>query len=173
VPTRVTSVASPDSIAAFNEYIGVPISVTNEYSVTFSILDAHRPFVTANEFTWELFRPELQRQLKELDATANTSMRVSATLLELLPIGSGNVKEVSRALLLSPRTLQRRLESEGVTFQELLNQTRESLARHYLHRTAMTTTDIAFLLGYDEPSSFYRAFHAWTGITPEHARLAN
>ncbi len=171
-PTRVTSIVSTDPTGAFNEYFGVPISVTNEYSVTFSRLDAQRPFLTANESTWELFRPDLRRRLKELDATATTSVRVSATLLELLPVGAGNVKAVSRSLLLSPRTLQRRLESEGVTFQGILNETRESLARHYLNKSSMTTTDIAFLLGYDEPSSFYRAFHSWTGLTPEHARLA-
>ncbi len=65
-----------------------------------------------------------------------------------------------------------RLESEGVTFQEILNETRESLAPHYLNKSRVTMTDIGFLLGYDEPSSFYRAFHAWTGVTPERVRLS-
>lgn len=171
-PTRMTSVVAPESPDAFNKYLGIPITLNNEYSLSFSVLDAHLPFVTANETTWELFRPELQRQLKELNGTARTSERVGATLLELLPIGAGNVKAVSRALLLSPRTLQRRLENEGVTFQKVLQETRESLARHYLDQSPMTTTDIAFLLGYDEPSSFSRAYHSWTGTTPEHARSA-
>jgi len=171
-PTRITSVVAPESSDAFDEYLGAPIEVGDEYSLSFSALDAHLPFVTANETTWELFRPELQRRLNELNGAARTSERVSATLLELLPVGAGNVKAVSRALLLSPRTLQRRLENEGVTFQEVLQETRESLARHYLDQSPMTTTDIAFLLGYDEPSSFSRAYHSWTGTTPEHARSA-
>lgn len=52
----------------------------------------------------------------------------------------------------------------------MLNATRESLARHYLVNGSFTAAEIAFLLGYEEPSSFYRAFHSWTGQTPERIR---
>ena len=67
---------------------------------------------------------------------------------------------------MSPRTLQRRLQRELVSYQDILNETRLALARNYLSRSTLTASEIAFLLGYDDPNSFYRAFAAWTGQTP-------
>ena len=54
----------------------------------------------------------------------------------------------------------------------LLQETREALARHYLEKTALPVAEISFLLGFDEPNSFYRAFRTWTGTTPERMRDA-
>jgi AraC-like DNA-binding protein len=66
--------------------------------------------------------------------------------------------------------LQRRLNEAGESFQSILSATREALARHYLKRPELSATEISFLLGYDDPSSFFRAFTAWTGTTPEQLR---
>jgi AraC-like DNA-binding protein len=79
------------------------------------------------------------------------------------------MQAVARAFALSSRTLQRQLKSENVTFQCVLNETREALAQHYLAQGRLTVAEIAFLLGYEDPSSFYRAFHSWTGQTPQSA----
>ena len=76
----------------------------------------------------------------------------------------------AREVGLGTRTLQRRLNEEGTTFMTQLNGTREKLALHYLQRTQYSCTEIAFLLGFEEPSSFFRAFHEWTGATPEALR---
>ena len=54
--------------------------------------------------------------------------------------------------------------------QHILDTTREELARHYLARPELSAPDITFLLGYQETSSFYRAFQKWTGETPERVR---
>lgn len=67
---------------------------------------------------------------------------------------------------------KRRIEAEGSSFQRILAKTREALARHYLEGTDLPAAEIAFLLGFDEPKSFYRAFRGWTGTTPEHLRQA-
>ena len=71
---------------------------------------------------------------------------------------------------MSKRTLQRRLEEEGENFRVLINRCRENLARHYLSNTNLSGYEIAFLLGFEDPNSFYRAFMAWTGQTPETVR---
>lgn len=71
---------------------------------------------------------------------------------------------------MSTRTLQRRLQLEDTAFQTVLRDTREALARHYLTSSTMSAAEIAYLLGYDDTRSFYRAFHAWTGQTPEQVR---
>jgi AraC-like DNA-binding protein len=67
---------------------------------------------------------------------------------------------------------QRRLKVEGVSFRDVLNMTRERIARHYLRNSNMTGAEISFLLGFEDPNSFFRAFHGWTGTTPERARVA-
>ena len=80
------------------------------------------------------------------------------------------MEAVARELAMSTRTLQRRLKGEGTSFQAVLGETRESLARHYLANSEMSAGEISFLLGYEDPRSFYRAFHDWTGLTPQVVR---
>jgi AraC-like DNA-binding protein len=74
--------------------------------------------------------------------------------------------------MLSRRTLQRRIEAEATTFQQILDTTRTELATHYLEHTALSIAEVSFLLGFSEPNSFYRAFRGWTGTTPDNVRRA-
>lgn len=141
--------------------------------ITFSSTDALRPFLTVNEGMWRVFEPELRRRLSELDATATTGERVQAVLLELIPGNAASIDAVAVRLGMSRRTLQRRLEEEGESFRALINSIREKLARHYLQNSALSGSEIAFLLGFEDPNSFYRAFHEWTGQTPDSARQAH
>jgi len=97
--------------------------------------------------------------------------RVRQVLLELLPAGSPRAEDVSRRLNLSKRSLYRRLSEEGATFQQVLDQTRHTLALHYLKDEALQLSEISFLLGFSDPRSFYRAFRGWTGQTPTEARM--
>jgi AraC-like DNA-binding protein len=71
---------------------------------------------------------------------------------------------------MSERTLARRLAEEGVTFVEVLQQLKATLARHYLEEKAMPISKIAWLLGFEEPSSFSHAFKRWTGKSPRELR---
>ena len=143
------------------------------HALTFAKVDAERPFLTANEAMWKVFEPSLRLRLAELDDSASVSERVRATLLESLPSGKASMDAVAGRLALSKRTLQRRLSEEGTSFQIVLNRTREDLARHYLSRTAYSCAEISFLLGFEDPNSFFRAFHEWTGDTPESLRQAS
>lgn len=175
VPVRPLRVVTPDPPRdedAYLDYLGVPIQKGSSFSVVFSATDAARPFLTANERMWEFFEPELRRRLSELEAGASVAERVRASLLELLPAGEVSMEAVARDLAVSTRTLQRRLKGEGITFQSVLNETRESLARFYLANSQMPAGEISLLLGYEDPRSFYRAFHSWTGQTPQLVRAA-
>lgn len=155
----------------YTEYAGIPIAYGPRWSVTFDDRDADRPFLTANERMWEYFEPGLRRSLADLDQIASTAELVHAALLKLLPAGAATTSAVAKELAVSPRTLQRRLQLESTAFQTILRTTRESLARHYLTSSMMTAAEIAYLLGYDDTTSFYRAFHDWTGQTPEAVRM--
>lgn len=169
-PVQITSPRMPDDRDAYRAYLGTDIESSSEISAVFSSADASHPFLTSNDWIWETFEPSLRRQLNELEADAKWTERVRATLLELLPVGRTTVAEVAAELAMSSRTLHRRLQAEGTTFQRILDRAREDLATHYLSRPELSARDISFLLGYEETSSFYRAFQNWTGETPERAR---
>jgi AraC-like DNA-binding protein len=171
-PLRVTLPRTPAKPAAFRTYLGCDIEAASIQTLVFAAADAARPFLTANEPMWKFFEPDLRRRLDELDRDSSTSDRVQATLVQLLPTGAAAMSDVAHSLAVSTRTLQRRLQEEGTSYQAALNATRESLAKHYLRNETMTAGQISFLLGYENPTSFYRAFHSWTGQTPENARPA-
>jgi AraC-like DNA-binding protein len=171
-PVAVTLPEPPAPVAAYRDYLGTEPTEGSAYTVSFTDRDARRPFVSANDAMWTFFEPELRRRLADLEVGATMSDRVRAALLELLPLGRTSVPAVAHELAVSTRTLQRRLRDEDTTFQAVLTATRESLARHYLRQGHMRSGEIAFLIGYEEPSSFHRAFHTWTGQTPEKARLS-
>jgi AraC-like DNA-binding protein len=169
VPRAVTCAIPLEPAAAYREYFGVAVE-RGEPAVTFDAADAATPFLTAKAGMWSFFEPELRRRLAELEAGATTTQRVRAALLELLPSGRAAVQAVAHKLAISSRTLQRRLQEERTTFQQVLDKTREELARHYLTSTTLAGSEISFLLGFEDPNSFVRAFHEWTGVTPEQVR---
>ena len=171
-PVRVESPYPMQPQDAYAEYFGVSSVRGEEHGVTFSEADAHRPFLTASEALWDTFEPELRRRLNRLEASAPLAERVRSVLLEGLPSGESSIEVTARRLGLSPRTLQRRLKPEGTSYKEIVRGTRERLARHYVTNTKLAYAEIGFLIGYEEPSSFYRAFREWTGETPESVRLA-
>jgi AraC-like DNA-binding protein len=72
----------------------------------------------------------------------------------------------------SPRTLQRRLQDAGYSFQQVLEEARHQLARHYLTNSQLELGETAYLLGYEDSSSFVRAFRTWEGTPPAHWRGA-
>jgi AraC-like DNA-binding protein len=172
-PIRAAQVAMPtipDPLPAYERYFGASIRRAKAASISFSAADAELPFLTANDAIWRVFEPDLRRRLTELDETASASERVRALLLESLPSGRATMDAIAGRMAMSKRTLQRRLGDDGVTFQSLVNQTRKALARHYLTQTTLSNGEISFLLGFEDPNSFFRAFHDWTGHTPDGLR---
>ncbi|MFI9560996.1 AraC family transcriptional regulator [Nonomuraea endophytica] len=172
-PTRVTMRLAPQPSATTTAYFGTPIRQAAADTITFSAEVAALPFLTEDESMWNFFAPELRHRLSELQASATTADRVRATLHECLPAGVSSINAVAGQLMLSPRTLQRQLQAENTSYQAVLSDTREKLARRYLTDRSLTTSQVAYLLAYDDTNSFYRAFRRWTGLTPEAARLAN
>jgi AraC-like DNA-binding protein len=171
-PLDIRSPRPLEAQPAYDEFFGVPVQTGGRPRITYRAKDAAQPFLTANERMWEFFEPQLRQRLSELDETATTAERVRGALLELLPGGGASVTTVASRLAVSTRTLQRRLKDEGVSFQSVVNSTREELARHYLKSPGISGAEISYLLGYEDPNSFFRAFSSWTGETPEQARAS-
>ncbi len=80
--------------------------------------------------------------------------------------GNLGVEAIAKRLGFVPRTLQRKLKETGTSYQELLDEMRQSLSIHYLQEQHITVSEVAFLLGFSEASAFSRAFKRWTGTTP-------
>lgn len=106
-------------------------------------------------------------RLQKEDSVGN---RVRCLLTEALGSGEPSQAEVGKRLGMSERTLQRRLRSEGITFAEILDGLRRELSVRYLSEPGVAVYEVAFLLGYSEPSAFHRAFRRWTGQTPKEYR---
>lgn len=114
-------------------------------------------------------RAVLERHAADLlerirDAPAIDPIR--RALVESLARGESGIVEVASRLSLTPRTLQRRLAAEGLSFKGVLDEVRRELSRVYLRETRLTLTEVCYLLGYSDPSAFNRAFKRWTGVTP-------
>jgi AraC-like DNA-binding protein len=101
-----------------------------------------------------------------------TSVRfqVEGQIAQLLPHGKANLSEISRRLGMSRRTLARALSDESTTFSAVLEPMRKALARRYLRERELPISEVAWLLGYREVSSFTNAFVRWTGTTPRDYR---
>ena len=80
------------------------------------------------------------------------------------------LEAVASELSIHPRTLNRRLQTEGKSFRELVNEARFEVARQLLAGTRMEITDIALALGYADPSGFTHAFQRWSGVAPSEWR---
>lgn len=110
--------------------------------------------------------------LARTNQPSSTADRVRRLITEWLRSGEPTQADVSRRLAMSERTLQRRLRDEGTTFAEILDDVRAQLSRLYLREANLAAGEVAFLLGYSEPSAFHRAFRRWTGLTPQAYRSA-
>ena len=170
VPLAVNTTFPINEKKLFRDAFGIDVSEGANNSIVFSRQDAERPFATANEHLWNHYEPLMKEKLRSIDKSTRYSSKVKTALYELLPAGRANLSEVSVHMNISPRTLQRRLRDEGYSFSSLLHTARSEQTMHYLKNTDMALYEVAFLLGFKDQNSFFRAFHQWTGTTPEAAR---
>lgn len=92
--------------------------------------------------------------------------RVYSRLIEYLPAGDCSREKVAHSLNMSESAFQKKLKAEGTSYQEVLDETRSGLAKHYLAKSSLSISEAAFLLGFTDSSNFSRAFKRWTGYSP-------
>lgn len=140
-------------------------------ALVFSKADMELPFVTYNPELLAIVAPRLDAELAEQLAQKTFAEQAKGILKQHLAGHRPGVQDLARELHLSTRTLQRRLTDQGITFQRLLDEARRELARHYLLHSSRELNETAYLLGYEDANSFFRAFHHWEGTTPGQWRL--
>lgn len=99
--------------------------------------------------------------------------RARSVVVDSLPKGAASLEKVAKKLHVTPRTLQRRLGENGVTFAALLNEVRRAQAERLLGRSDAPLAEVAELVGYADTAAFVRAFRGWTGTTPGKFRELN
>jgi AraC-like DNA-binding protein len=135
-------------------------------TIVFRTVDLDRPFITHNADLFAAVAPQLEAELAQALASKSISEQVKGVLKRLLAGRRPGIEDVARELRVSSRTLQRRLAEDGVTFQQLMQEARRELARHYLKHSSLELNQTAYLLGYEDAHSFFRAFHDWEGSPP-------
>jgi AraC-like DNA-binding protein len=139
-------------------------------ALVFRSSDLDRPFVTHNEELLTAITTHVESELKARSASVNVGEQVKDALRRSLAGKRPTLQDVAQELGMGARTLQRRLTEAGFTFQQLVEDTRRELARHYLKQRAVELNEAAFLLGFEDANSFFRAFQVWEGTSPSEWR---
>src|SRR5262245_40802091 len=134
-------------------------------SMLFSRADLTAPLPTSNRQVADLHERFAGEYLRRFDH-AQTSYRVREVIIRRLPDGEPTRDQVASELCMSERTLRRRLEEEATTFIQLLDDTRRELAEQYLERLHLSLPQAAYLLGFADQSSFFRACRRWFDQSP-------
>ena len=165
---------SPVSVTSPFEYgelltkeINTTINKAKQNEVIFSMKDLKKPFLTANNIMVEYLEPQLKQKLaeKESETLEIFASRVQKKLFQLIPSGQFGLENVAEEFGISARTVQRNLAVENIKFNQVVKNVQKIMTLNYLESKELSIDEIAYLVGYTETSSFYRAFKSWTGKT--------
>ncbi|MDW5444440.1 AraC family transcriptional regulator [Polaromonas sp. SM01] len=127
--------------------------------------DLDAPIPSRNRLMFELHERVIEERLSSLGNT-RTSYRVSEEIMRKLHQGEPRREDIASDLALTDRTLQRRLQAENTSFQQLLDEARRELARKYLTEDRHSLGQVADKLGFVDQSNFFRACKRWFGLPP-------
>lgn len=154
----------------FSDFFGAPVHFSCERNkLVFDTADMRIQLPAANA---ELARQNdgvVMSLLAQMDKS-DILTQVRASFVELLPSGECSKDKVADRLNMSERTLQNKLSERDTTYRDLLNEIRQELAEQYMSQGVHSVSEVAYLVGFSEISSFSRAFRAWTGQSPSDFR---
>lgn len=166
-PLRVELVQPRAHLKSIERHFGCPVVCGAPFNaIVFRAADAQRTFVTRNAELLGLLAPQFEEELKQEKLNENFVERVRIAIQQKLTGQRPTIDDVADALHISSRTIQRRLQDEGSSFQRVLEESRHQLARQYLNNSVLELNEAAYLLGYNDSNSFVRAFRTWEGIPP-------
>jgi AraC-like DNA-binding protein len=142
------------------------VSGASRNTIIFRASDATAPFVTRNVELLELLAPQFEEQLQQHKEEDSFVELVRRAIQDRLTGQRPSMDVISEALHMSSRTLQRRLQESGSSFQRVLDEARHQMARYYLSNSVLELNEAAYLLGFEDPNSFGRAFRTWEGVPP-------
>jgi len=156
--------------AEFDDFFRMPVHFgCQRNKLVFDTMDMRVQLPAANA---ELARQNdgvVMTLLAQMDKS-DILTQVRASFVELLPSGECSKDKVADRLNMSERTLQNKLADRDTTYRDLLNEIRQELAEQYMSQGVHSVSEVAYLVGFSEISSFSRAFRAWTGQSPSDFR---
>ncbi len=173
-PSWVSASRGFEDVALARAYFGCPVRQEGPCSVmVFDVAALDVECGAADPELSAFLESYARALLSEVGPSEQTTTSRVRRELEGAPEGAlPNSSQVARALAMSRRTLYRKLAEEGVTFGEVVDRWREGVATSMLEEGAAEIGEIAYVLGFSEPSAFHRAFRRWTGETPAAWRAA-
>jgi AraC-like DNA-binding protein len=166
-PLRVEFALPRAHVKTMERHFGCPIVCGgSRNAIIFRTSDAQRQFVTQNAELLAMLAPQFEQELKRENDDENFAERVRREIQQKLTGRRPTIDDIADALHVSCRTLQRRLQEEGSSFQRVLEEARHRLACRYLNNSVLELNEAAYLLGYEDGNSFVRAFRTWEGVPP-------
>ena len=161
----------PDS-GAWKRFFGMEVQFGEALNcLSLREQDADKPLTVFNPQLLSVHEAIMSRHLAKLEQDS-ISNRVRVAIMDQLPSGGLKQDDVAAQLHMTRRTLYNRLRKEGASFRKLLIESRKDLVQSYLRDESYSITEISFLLGYENISTFSRAFRSWFGASPtEYLRL--
>lgn len=162
---------APVETAVYDRFFGCPVHFcSNMNALVFKASKLQMPVEGADRrMHYKLIR-EAELQLGHVNASFPVTRRLRGMMVEQMPMRPVRLESLAQDLAMSPRTLQRKLASEGQHFSSLFESVRMELAELYLKNPSLTITEIAIMLGFSDISSFSRAFREMYAMSPSSYR---
>jgi AraC-like DNA-binding protein len=170
-PDSVSVRHKPDDVAAWESVLGCRVHHTAPWNgVSVPLTSWSLPLRRRDPVLRQILEARADDVLGRLPARTGLAREVQCALASRVAGSDMRIEALARQLAMSPRTLQRRLAAEQVSYQELLDDARKEAAARYLGESTLAICEVAYLVGYSEPAPFHRAFKRWYGMTPENFR---
>lgn len=173
-PSRVDLASAepgPDAKDEYERIFGCPTLFHRPFdAMTFSETLLGTRILQPSRELLALFETHTVDHLRKMDERLVYAKRVGEECSRMLHGEVPNIDAVARKLAMSPRNLQLKLREEGTSYRETLDRVRMDLALGHLKDRRVTVAEVAYLLGFSEPSVFHRSFKRWTGTTPRDFR---
>ena len=166
-PLRIEFMQLRKHVKALARHFGCPVLCgAGRNAIIFRAGDRDCPFVTRNDELLDALEPQLENELKQITGADSLVDLVRGAIQQQIAGSRPTTDSIAQDLRMSSRTLQRRLQEAGTSFQQVLDDTRRQMARYYLEHSVLELSETAYLLGYEDVASFGRAFRGWEGLTP-------
>lgn len=165
---------APADTSRHRELFGCPVHFeADSNGFTLRREDYDAPLQEAQPGLFRVLEQHATHLLQEVPRLSNLVAQVRAAIVADLRHGTVSASSVAVGLGTSERTLRRRLDAEGTSYQRILSELRTELASRYMQEERLSIDEVALLLGFSDRSAFYRAFRQWTGQSPTEFRASH
>lgn len=157
----------PKNAELYRAFFGTAVAYnqpSNAVIVDSSVLSW--PVLNGDEASFDVLTSHADKLLNARETKQDLIWQLKKTLPDALRKQAYRVEEVAGTLNMSARTLQRKLKERDCSYKQLLDDVRKQLAEFYLTEASVSMSEIAFMVGYQEQSSFNHAFKVWNGLSP-------